>query len=248
MEQLPRRTARRWVAAATAAAALGPLAACGSHDAAAPPSSTPSVVPHTTTRPAVAHTPPMKVSYRSITGRFPKADRRHLASQLTAIVERWWANAYLSDRSKSFPVFTPAAAKLAEKRAGLTTSAPPRGATISVVRRTLAIDALAVKKKPVGVDAVTELTYTVANAGQGSKPTRFRVAGTISLTPTRKGWRVFAFDLTKEKVGATPHRATTKHATKHAAKHRAKHPATHGTKHPARSKRSGRTTTHGGAR
>lgn len=214
------------------AAALGPLAACGSHEAAPLPSRTPSVAPPSPTHAAVARTPPMRVTYRSVSGRLPKADRRHLAKQLTAIVQRWWAAAYLNDRSKSFPVFTPAAAKLAERRSGLTTSAPPKGATIAVVRRTLAIDVLAVKRKPVGVDAVTELTYTVAH---GATPTTFRVAGTIDLTPTRKGWRVFAFDLTKEKVGADRHAARTTHRA--GSKHRAKG-------HPAK----GHTSKHGGAR
>lgn len=197
MEQRSHRTASGRVAAAAAAlvigSALGSLAGCG-HHAASPPPSSPLPSPSQTA--VVA--PPMKVSFRSVSGRLPKAQRRHLSQQLTSIVERWWAAAYLNDRSsKSFPVFTPAAAKLAERQAALTTSSLPQGTPIAVVRRTLAIDVLAVHKKPVGADAVIELTYA---AGSGGHAPRYRVEGTISLTPTKKGWRVFAFDLTKAKA------------------------------------------------
>lgn len=133
-----------------------------------------------------------------LTGRLPVAKRRTLTAAVQKTIDGWWDAAYLGDyprTSFSWPGFTRGARAQAQHDAALTSNKPV-GSTIDGVtpkRRDVRLDVLAVKRRPVGVTARIALRF----ATTGDDPQDVAVRGQVYLTPTKSGWRVFGYDLTK---------------------------------------------------
>lgn len=191
---------RRYAAAATTALvlALGATGCGGGSPSSAPSSSAPPAP----AQQAVA----TQVKYGAVTGRLSKQRRARLAQAVTVVVERWWDAAYLggaypraaSSFKDAFPGFTTAAAADAARKPGMMTNADLSAKVDGVepLRKVIALDPLAVKGRPVGVTARVLLTFRTTGQHAGKEV----VLGSLSLTPEKGKWRVFAFDITKRQT------------------------------------------------
>jgi hypothetical protein len=144
------------------------------------------------------------VSYGRITGRLPAPKRHRLARNVRKVVDRWARAAYLGGEyprrrfGNSWPGFT-GGARLEAHRDGALMSNKDLGQRIDEVvprRSRLRLDVLAVKHRPVGVTARVLLVFRTS----GKVERVVRVQGRLYLTPTKHGWRVFGYDMTKERA------------------------------------------------
>ena len=153
---------------------------------------------------------------RNVTGSRLSKHRRHaVLTQVTAVVDGWWDAAYLSSGDdQAFPGFTTGAAKLAEgDRQIMTAAALPDGATDPVaVRRSVALDILAVHGRAAGVTATVALGVRTS----GDTDRILAVRGLLQLTHDSGAWRVFGFDVTATPrvVGAEPQKNKESHRKK----------------------------------
>ena len=163
--------------------------------ATAPASSTSS----TPAEPAALTT---QLTWGSMSGRLPQADRQALALDVRAVVDGWIDAAYLggdyprTDFSGSWSGFTPGAQAQA-RRDGDLTSNRDIGASIDGVeaeQRDVALDVVTVRQRPVGVTARVVLRFSTT----GDTPKTVRVAGRLYLTRGKQGWQVFGYDVTKD--------------------------------------------------
>ncbi|SFB72870.1 hypothetical protein SAMN04487968_101181 [Nocardioides terrae] len=136
----------------------------------------------------------------TVTGRLPAAGRDALAEAVGSVVDDWLDAAYLgdfprSDYSAAFAAFTPGAAVKAQGDLALMTNAAisDRLDKADATSRSVSLDVLAVKQKPVGVTATVDLAFETEGALTGPQ----EVTGTLDLTPDGDGWKVFAFDITR---------------------------------------------------
>ncbi|GAB4008180.1 hypothetical protein [Nocardioides ultimimeridianus] len=138
---------------------------------------------------------PLVVRLSTITGKLPVAGRGRLRSDVGGVIDRWWRAAYLSTGGADpfAGSFTAGAAKLAKRDADLLSNAGMGGVTaVEAKRREADLDILAVKGAARGITAVLHLTYdTTGGASQ-----RCVVGGTVSLTRSQPGWRIFGYDVT----------------------------------------------------
>lgn len=184
------------MAAATLAIALG-AAACGG-------GATPSGDASSSAPPdrAVA----TQVTYGTVTGKLDQARRTRLAHAIGRLVDGWWDAAYLggtyprdaSSFKDAFPGFTTEAAAEAAKKPGLMTNADIAGKVdgLEAIRRVVALDPLVVKGRPVGLTARVWLAFHTTGQLTGKEV----VSGSLSITPEKGQWRVFAFDITKQQT------------------------------------------------
>jgi hypothetical protein len=135
-----------------------------------------------------------------VTGRLPGPARQQVVEGVTRVVDGWLEAAYLGDFPRTdfapaFAGFTPGAAARARRDAALMTNAAlsPRIEQATATARTLSLDVLSVRQRPVGVTATVDLAFQTTGTVSGAQ----HVRGTLDLTPTGSGWRVFGFDITR---------------------------------------------------
>ena len=176
------------------------LAGCsgGSDDK---PSSTGSPSASTTT--AAPEPADTRATVTTLTGRLSAARRDALAGAVTAVVDRWLEGAYLgdfprSDYSSAFAGFTPGAAARAKRNRALMTNAgiSDRIDTARATKRTISLDVLSLKQRPVGVTAKVDLAFETSGALAGGQ----EVTGTVDLTPVGNGWKIFGFEISRRQA------------------------------------------------
>lgn len=139
-----------------------------------------------------------------ITGRLPARERRAVLKSVTEVVDGWWDAAYLSDAKDPFPGFTPGAAKLARKDAGVMTRAVVGGdGEVVATRRRVTLDVLAARKRAVGVTAGVLLVLETPDDER-----RYVVRGTVELERDKADWKIFGYRIT-----AAPQAAKAKEGT-----------------------------------
>ena len=140
-------------------------------------------------------------SIGQVVGRLSKDDRRRLPDKITGVVQRWFNAAYVGGEyprksfADAFPGFTPGARKEAERDMGLLTN-QSIGRRITGVEPThsrLLLDVLAVRKRPVAVTARFRLGFRTEG-----RERVYRVLGSLRLVHRDSGWKIFAYDVSKE--------------------------------------------------
>lgn len=155
-------------------------------------------------------TPPERVSVPAelattaqvgrIVGRLPGTRRKAVRKQVTAVIDRWWEAAYLTqgaamDVSAAFPGFTTGARKRAKFDRALMTHGDIEGASMTPLMRKVRLDLLAVDKRARSVTARFDLRTRVdATTGRSG---RLQVRGRLFLTRRPDGWRIFGYDVSK---------------------------------------------------
>lgn len=147
---------------------------------------------------------PTKVTLGKVAGKLSKKQRRTTRRSVTRVVDRWLDAAYVrgdyprQSFADAFPGFTKGAAGLARKQRRVMSNATvaARVEGVEVKKRTLAIDVLAPRGKPAG--ATARVVLTMKFSGQVRRTDRVR--GRLLLTPVRKGWKVFGFDVRRKAV------------------------------------------------
>ena len=179
---------------------LGGLLAACSNDS---PDVAPAERPSATT---AAPRPVLRthLRYGAVTGRLPRAVRQRVADRVRRVVEGWTAAAYLDGRyprrrlEHPFPGFTHGAKEEAQHDRWLMSNQDIARRIDGVVprRRGIVLDVLAVREHAVGVTARVYLRFRTT----GHIRRDVRVQGRLYLTPTRDGWKVFGYDMTKGAV------------------------------------------------
>lgn len=145
-----------------------------------------------------------KASVGQVAGKLGKGKRRKVLSDVTAVVDGWLDAAYVegdyprSDFGDAFPGFTEGAAKLAAKDRKTMSNARlgKRIERVDVVKRNLKVDVLAPGGRFAGATARVMLVVDLS----GEIERRDRIHGRVMLTPTKGGWRVFGFDVRRNRV------------------------------------------------
>lgn len=172
------------------------VAGCGGHDDKSVPTPTPSTA---------APAPTNAVKGIHITGGPLAAPvRTQLSKNVVAAVDHWYQAAYVagdypraaSTFRNAFPGFTAGAAAAARRKLGLMSNAAisARIDTVKAGPGSIWLDVLAHKGHAVGVTARVKLVYGTS----GSLVSRQVVRGQLNLVYQKGGWRVFAFDITKD--------------------------------------------------
>jgi hypothetical protein len=143
----------------------------------------------------------------TVTGRLAQDQRDALTAAVTQVVDGWLEGAYLgefprTDFSAAFAAFTAGAAAKAQRELPLLSNAAisDRIRTAEATRRSVSLDVLAVRQRPVGVTARVDLAFETTGELAGPQ----QVTGTLDLTPDGGGWKVFGFDVTRTPVPAAP--------------------------------------------
>lgn len=188
--------AARLAALVVAAALTLPVAACSSND-------TPHAAAETTAGPApTVHAGKTlrslgRVELDTVAGRLPRAQRRKVLEDVSSAVDGWLTRAYVrgpwprNDFHDAFWSFTPGAQprSVADRRLLSNLGAGYRAVT--PIRRSIAVDVVAAGRHPVGATARVRLIFRTA-------PQRSQVVrGRVVLTPTRRGWKIFAYDVSR---------------------------------------------------
>jgi hypothetical protein len=180
------------------------LTSCSSDNDEKPPASAGS--PSADAGSQATEAPQAKVA--TVTGRLAPDGRDALAAAVGRVVDDWFEKAYLgdfprSDFSTAFAGFTAGAAARAQRNLDLMSNAAisDRIDHAKATDRTVSLDVLAVRHRPVGVTATVDLAFETTGAVAGPQ----RVTGTLDLTPDGSGWKVFGFEITRTPAGpATP--------------------------------------------
>lgn len=145
------------------------------------------------------------VKVGEVVGRLPKGPAREVAADVTEIVDRWLNAAYVGGDyprarfGEAFPGFTEDAARLATRQRALMSNAEIAEdvESVTAVRRVVSVDVLAPKGKPAGATAHVNLVMDLA----GPKVDRTdQVRGRVLLTKSKRGWRIFGFDIERGEV------------------------------------------------
>ena len=160
----------------------------------APSSSAPSKAPAFET----------EVAWGKVTGRLPRDTRKRVARDVGQVVDRWVRAAYVGgdyprrNFTQSWPGFTGGARSLAHRDRALTSNQDIGARIDGVVPRhsTVRLDALAVHQRAVGLTARLSLAFRTT----GKVERVVRVRGSLYLTRTDHGWKVFGYDLAKGAV------------------------------------------------
>lgn len=146
-----------------------------------------------------------KIHLGQVTGKLAKPAAKELIGQVALSVDQWIDGAYVAgdyprtDFAEAFVSFTPGAAAVAKADRNLLTNAPI-GATlesVTALKRDVTIDLLAPRGKPGGATARVLVKFETSGAGDAA----YVVRGRLSLVPADAGWQIFAYDLTKERLG-----------------------------------------------
>ncbi|WP_322936665.1 hypothetical protein [Nocardioides bizhenqiangii] len=145
-----------------------------------------------------------RVEVGEVVGSLGKVPARDVAADVAEVVDRWLDAAYVAGdypRSKfgdAFPGFTKDAATLAGRQRGLMSNqavgAKVEGVTVT--RRVVRVDVLAPKGKPAGATAHVNLVIELA----GEVERTDQIRGRVVLTPAKRGWQVFGFDIERSAV------------------------------------------------
>ena len=144
---------------------------------------------------------PTRVTVRRVHGRLPDGRRKAVRRQVTAVVESWWEAAYLggtyprSGFRSALPGFTRAARAQARRDLRLLSNRDigARVESVTVERRRLELDVLAVGRRARAVTARFALRFTVT--GRAARTTVVR--GRLFLTRRHGPWRIFGYDVAK---------------------------------------------------
>lgn len=190
------RTRVAWVAMMLCATLVS--AACtGEDEPASAPSGSPAPTPEATAGGQVA----TKAKLGVVAGDLPRPARKRVRNGVSRTVDRWIDAAYVagdyprSDFTKAFPRFTQGAARQARRQRDLMSNADIGGRIdgLDVVQRTVVVDAVADRRRAAGATARVRLRFRTS----GELEQVVTVKGRLFLTPGKKGWRVFGFDMTK---------------------------------------------------
>lgn len=184
---------------ATACVLALPLVAC-SQDEPAPRSEPTPTSPAPTVNGGEQLHPLGKVLVGEVAGHLPRGDARRALGSISAVVDRWLADAYLAgpyprqNFEKSWRVFTPGAAREAKQDRRLLSNAGAQITQVRPLRRRIAVDLLAVRRRVVGATARVRVGFDAT----GSRAHRtVTVRGRLFLTRTPAGWRVFGYDVSR---------------------------------------------------
>lgn len=141
------------------------------------------------------------VSLGRVTGDLARARRAAARDAVAALVDRWFAAAYLGDEppegaGRAFPGFTPGVARQARADRALTTNAAlaPRVDDVVGRRGDVVVDLLATGGRAQAATArfvlVMDLTGEVDRVDRVE-----RVSGRLYLTPGGPGWQVVGYDV-----------------------------------------------------
>lgn len=180
---------------------------CTSEDDGADPAPTKSASPSPTESTEAAPAPPLDVRSRVVTGTLPRARRSAATTKVGAVVSRWFDAAYLggeyprSEFSTSFPAFTSRTTARARRDVKLMSNAAlgPRISGVRATDRVVRVDLLGHRRRPVGATAQFRLVFQTS----GEAVRRVRVTGRLLLTPTKRGWRVVGYNVSRS-AGPVP--------------------------------------------
>jgi hypothetical protein len=195
------RIARRLAGAAAAVTTLATVTGCfggGDHHSSPAPSGGSA---------SSAVTAPLHVrsGVTRIVGELSPAARQRLGARAGGLVAAYFRAAFLHPATHAagralFPGFTAAAAALAERDRRVVTGAAYAGADQVTPRNgTAYVTVLAPKGHLVGATVRVSLALDVPVKG---KRDRVRVRGRLLLTPTKRGWRIFGYDLSQSGLRA----------------------------------------------
>lgn len=161
-----------------------------------------SSAPTLTVRPGV-----LKVRLAPVRGPLGDRARTDLRRGVASVIGAWMTDGFAapspprSDYSDAFASYTPRAVRLAREQRAVTTNAQLGSELVEVVptQRVARVAVLAAGGRAVGASA--EVLLVIVGARQDGSQVELVVRGTLRLTPTPKGWKVFGFDLSRS-VGA----------------------------------------------
>lgn len=140
-----------------------------------------------------------------VVGKLGDPGRKQVLQEVTSVVDRWVDAAYVdgdyprSDFGDAYPGFTKGAARLAAKQQATMSNAKvgDRVESVDVLKRSVRVDVLAPNRKPAGATARVKVVVAL----HGDVERRDRITGRVLLTPAKKGWKVFGFEVRRDKVG-----------------------------------------------
>jgi len=142
----------------------------------------------------------LDVEIARLSGALPKAAAQDLSQRLGRVVATWFDGGFLTgdyprENFAGYASFTPDAARLARRDAGVTSNAQLGSQWVQVVptRQVVRLYVFAPAHRPSGATARVELVMVgMSDAGTASE---LAVTGELFLTKTDNGWRIFGYDL-----------------------------------------------------
>ncbi|WP_166140537.1 hypothetical protein [Nocardioides ochotonae] len=193
----PATRVRRLAAAAVSAALVLGLGACsGDDDEPDERDSSPS---------AAGDAPvPTRVSIGRVAGELDARRRAEVKASVAEVVDGWidaayvggeWPRGDFADYSDALRDFTPDTKRRAARDRRLLTNVAigDRVESVQATRRVLQIDVLAPGGRPVGATARVLVRFRT----DGDVRRVDLVRGRLMLTPTKKGWKVFGYDVSR---------------------------------------------------
>ena len=139
----------------------------------------------------------------TVTGRLDPDRRRALAASVTEVVDRWLDGACLgdfprTDYTAAFTDFTAGAAAKAKRDLALMTNhdLSSKIARAEATKRTISLDVLSLKQRPVGVTAKVDLAFETSGGQAGAH----EITGTLDLTPVGHAWKIFGFEISRRQA------------------------------------------------
>jgi hypothetical protein len=184
------RAALATVASLVLVAALGACSDDGSDPEGGAPSDEPS---------EAAPRIPTRATIGKVTGRLDRDRRQVLRKRVTRAVDAWIDPAYVvgdyprSNFSDAFAVFSKDAARLAKRDGKVMSNAAvgDRVESVTAKTRRLSIDVLANKGRAAAVTGRFVLVLKL----DGDLRRKERIAGSLFLGHSKKGWQVFGYDV-----------------------------------------------------
>ncbi|MEZ0581166.1 hypothetical protein [Nocardioides sp. MH1] len=145
-----------------------------------------------------------RVEVGDVVGRLGKGAAKEAAAKVAKVVDTWLDGAYVggdfprSSLGDAFGDFTDDAARSATKQKALMSNVAVGAKVdeVTAVRRVVSVDLLAPKGKLAGATAHVNLVMKLS----GDVNRTDQVRGRLVLTPTKKGWRIFGFDVDRGEV------------------------------------------------
>ena len=145
-----------------------------------------------------------KVSIGRVAGELDARRRAQLKESVAEVVDGWIDAAYIggewprdgfADYAAALRDFTPSAKRRAARDRALLTNVAigDRVDSVRATRRVLQVDVLAPGGRPVGATA----RFLVRFRTDGEVRRTDLVRGRLMLTPTKKGWKVFGYDVSR---------------------------------------------------
>jgi len=183
-------------AALLAGAALTGCTGDDSDSSTGPASTGPTI---SLTRPSV----PLKVTVRKVRTDLTAKERNRLRTDAAQPIESWFAGAYLGeyprdDFADGFEGWTARAAELAERDRHTTTNATLGPEVLAVVADAQSADlyVFAEKGRPGG--ATADVTLRLTEQRESGELVKIAVTGSVYLTRTGAGWKIFGYDLSRK--------------------------------------------------